>query len=441
MSFNRPDPMVAGNRHLAIGFKGRPVRIQDAVYSRLVKMAEDEDDCNYARCLLQQVCEIFRDEVDAQKTAEPLTKSERKYLAGWEDALETVCGLASLCLRDPLDDEDLSRPGPPALSSNDYSKRSNQGGFANKCDELFEGLVRRRHEEYGRSFCGDTTSPMSSDNRQENSCSPTSQASDTPIKTPSTVSISDSVLQALFSPSPSNPGLSKPNRHGRDLNKSELIRGLDTTALLTHFERQSRLSERRIAAELGRTSILRQAIFQDRFFGRVPSFAGTPASNNKLLDGEDYDAPDATNEINDPFLGEAQQDRSVKQVKTLFRQWRKAAAEGRIEDESLDKGIRTAKQDNNVLLDDSKIPCHKPESWLSGHGGDAPVPSSGLESVYSNEAGWPTATSEPCDDALPLTASRTQRPYHLMTNAPIFPYTYRSYHGRGFRDEGASGRK
>ncbi|GKT94611.1 hypothetical protein Ct61P_12461 [Colletotrichum tofieldiae] len=108
MSFNRPDPMFARNRHVAIGSKDRPVSIQDAVYSRLVKMAEDYDDCNFARCLLQQVCEIFKDEIDALKTVEPLTKTEREYLAGWEDALETVCNLASLCLGGPLEDEDLS---------------------------------------------------------------------------------------------------------------------------------------------------------------------------------------------------------------------------------------------------------------------------------------------------------------------------------------------
>ncbi|GJC90942.1 hypothetical protein ColLi_13780 [Colletotrichum liriopes] len=370
MSFNRPDPMFARKRHVAIGSKDRPVSIQDAVYSRLVKMAEDYDDCNFARCLLQQVCEIFKDEIDALKAAEPLMKSEREYLAGWEDALETVCNLASLCLGGPLEDEDLSRPESPALSSNDYTKRSSQEGFASRWDEQLGGLLRRRYEEYESRFCGDAPSSMPSDNRRGKSCSQASQASGTPINTPSTVSISDSVLQALFSPSSSTPDLSKPSRPSRDLHKSEIIRGLDTTALLTHFERQSRLSERRIAAELGRTSILRQAIFQDRFFGRVPSFAGTPVSNDISLNDED--APDATDEINDPFLGEAQQYRSVRQVKTLFRRWRKAAEGGRIEDGSLDKGTRTAKRDRTVLLDDSLIPCHESESWFSGHGGDAP---------------------------------------------------------------------
>ncbi|GKT46312.1 uncharacterized protein ColSpa_06493 [Colletotrichum spaethianum] len=410
MSFTRRDPLFTFNRHVAVSSGDRTVRVHDAVYSRLIELAEDEGDCDFARYLLQQVCEVFRDEIDAHSTIEPITTGQRNYLDGWEDALETVCGLASLCLGGPLGDEGLSRPESPAESNYDYMTQSSQGRYAEKWNKQLEGW-RRSTEESKRSLFGDSISSASKDNRREDSHSHASHASSTPINTPSTVSISDSVVRALFSPSPSpfssTPDLSKSNRHDHSLNKSDIIRGLDTNALLTHFERQSRLSERRIAAELGRTSILRQAILQDRFFGRVPSFAGTPEIS------DDFKAADATSEINNPFLGEAQQDRAVRQVKTLFRQWRKAGAEALIEEEASDEGAWAAMGEEDIrrLVKDS-ITCHNPELRFRGHG-DTPMPSPWSGSVYSSEFSWPTGLPQRRGDESPLMGSHTQHPYNL----------------------------
>ncbi|KAK1974499.1 hypothetical protein LZ30DRAFT_740326 [Colletotrichum cereale] len=471
MSFNTPKPTFNYNRQVVLGSRIRPVRVRDAVYSRLIEMAdddEDDEDCDFARWLLLQVREIFRDEIDALTAAGPESTDGRGYLAGWKDALATACGLSSLCLNGPLEDEDLSPPESPAESSHsrEGEEQSCGGGFAPGWDRRWE-RPDWLNENRPHCFVQNITFSASRAIQQEDSSSQASEASGSLVNTPSNVSISDSVLQALFpvsssaqssfsssssagsssskpAPSTTDPGQQPKNGHDRNLNKSDIIRGLDTTALLTHFERQSRLSERRIVAELGRMSILRQAIFQDRFFGRVPSFAGTPPGDSQVPGGDDvgcdeHDAAEVADGINDPFLGEAQQVRAVRQVKTLFRQWRKAAAESRVEEDvGSDEGARVTGREEDSddgLSDDSASSSHEPEPWLKDNGGDAPPPSPGSESVYSDDTAWPSAASEPGDDTSALMAPRAHHYRHPMTDGLNSPDTDDSDHGSTRLDE------
>ncbi|EFQ25793.1 hypothetical protein CGRA01v4_14190 [Colletotrichum graminicola] len=430
MSLNMAQPTLEHGRQVVLGSRLRPVKIQDAVYSRLIEMAEDDEDCEFARWLLLQVCEIFRDDIDDQKAIVPIGMGERDYTAGWRDALATIRGLSSLCLKGPQEDGDPSRPEPPDVFSARYGdvEQYYQKGLGIRWEEERERLNWGDEVLARCGFTGATAEAFEND--QQNSSTNDSQASSSLINTPSNVSISDSVLEALFPPessaelssasngsspskrAPSTPDSRQPpNGHNRNLNKSDIIRGLDTTALLAHFERQSRLSERRIVAELGRTSLLRQAIFQDRFFGRVPSFAGAPGGDDLVND--EYDATDITDGINEPFLGEAQQMRAVRQVKTLFRQWRKAAAEDQGEaDEGSDGGTRVTGRedgddDDEGVSSDSASLSHAPEPWLDSHAGAAPPPSPGSESVYSDDTLWPSAASEPCDETSALVAPPT----------------------------------
>ncbi|KAK1573205.1 uncharacterized protein LY79DRAFT_569113 [Colletotrichum navitas] len=463
MSLNTTQPTLEYGRQVVLGSRLRPVKIQDAVYSRLIEMADDDEDCEFARWLLLQVCEIFRDDIDDQTATVPIGMGEREYTAGWKDALATIRGLSALCLKGPLEDEDACRSEPPDVFTHSYRgvEQSYQEGFGIEWDEERERLDWGYEIPARCGFMGIT--PSAFGDTQQNSSSNASQASSSLINTPSSVSISDSVLQALFPPyssaelssssngsspskrAPSTPDFRQPpNGHNRNLNKSDIIRGLDTTALLTHFERQSRLSERRIVAELGRTSLLRQAIFQDRFFGRVPSFAGAPGGDDLVND--EYDATDITDGINEPFLGEAQQMRAVRQVKTLFRQWRKAAAEDRVEaNEDSDGGTRvTGREDSDdgddSVSSDSASSFHAPEPWLESHAGAAPPPSPGSESVYSDDTLWPSAASEPCDEMSALMAPPmhhySMRHYcSLMVNGPYCTDTDDSSHDHTRLDE------
>ncbi|KAK6218663.1 hypothetical protein QIS74_06543 [Colletotrichum tabaci] len=340
-------------------------------------------------------------------------------------------------------------PGPSSLDRQSNAEKT-EPRDADKTGSTRMSKDDEEEECWLEETLSNRFSPGSNDEVEEDSMSLASQAPSTPVNTPSAVSISDSVLRALATPppstssssskpTPSTPSCSKPSRSrpGRpdgSLKRSEIIRGLDTTALLTHFERQSRLAERRIAAELARTSILRQAILQDRFFGRVPSFVGTPDARDPVEgrsgaedddDNEDNNAG-VTNEINDPFLGEAQQDRAVREVKTLFRQWRKAAADATMDAGVLDEGIRTTEgegEDDNSTspVEDSVFPYLGPEVSVAGRGENAAVPSPGSESVYSIESTWLTgspqrftASPERFDEASPPMSPCMQRQYRLM---------------------------
>ncbi|KAK2054884.1 hypothetical protein LY76DRAFT_596559 [Colletotrichum caudatum] len=447
MSLNMTPPMPDYGRQVVLGSRPRPVKVRDAVYSRLVEIAEDDDDCDFARWLLLQVCEVFRDDIDDQTAAVPIGVDGRGYMAGWKDALATISGLSSLCLEGPPEDEGPSRPEPAAEFSDscgDTEEQSHQPcasgtGWNKRWESMDWGYENLMHC-HGVDMAPWSPSALWDSQRGELSSSRVSQASSSLINTPSNVSISDSVFRALFPPSPpagssssssssSSTGSSSPRRapsspgsrqppdeRSGNLYKSDIIRGLDTNALLTHFERQSRLSERRIVAELGRTSLLRQAIFQDRFFGRVPSFAGASGGDDV---GDDECVADG---VNEPFLGDAQQVRAVRQVKTLFRQWRKAAAEDRAErDGDSDGGTRVTEReeesDDGRSNDPASSSQDDPEPWV----GTGSPRSPGSESVYSDDALWPSAGSEPDDGTSALTAPPTHHYFPLTADGPYGP--------------------
>ncbi|WQF90138.1 hypothetical protein CDEST_15152 [Colletotrichum destructivum] len=498
------DGAPAGYSHFTLN--GRPFKVGDAVCTRLAEAAAGEHR-RVTRDIFIALCQLFREEKSGQNFAEPPGVDKKGYGQGWEDAHAMVYGLAIKVLGGPLYNNvpqpepsaelvdgdakpfvmamrTIVRSVPESLAEMGHSGNSDRG----RQQKLSEGLSGNpgpsspdresnvekteptnadkmgstrmaKDDKEQRGWLEEALSNRFSsgpnDEIEEDSMSLASQASNTPINTPSAVSISNSVLRALATPplsaspsssrpSPSTPNCSKPSRcrpgqPDGSLKRSEIIRGLDTTALLTHFERQSRLAERRIVAELARTSILRQAILQDRFFGRVPSFVGTPDARDPVegrsgADDDDDDDDDdnevenagVTNGINDPFLGEAQQDRAVKEVKTLFRQWRKAAADATMDAGVLDEGIRTTEEgeedDNSTRpVEDSMIPYLGSEVPIAGRGENATVPSPGSESVYSSDGIWLTgspqrftASPERFDVASPPMSPCMQRQYRLM---------------------------
>ncbi|OBR04296.1 Amidohydrolase [Colletotrichum higginsianum IMI 349063] len=499
------DGAPAGYSHFTLN--GRPFKGSDAVCTRLAEAATGEHR-RVTRNIFMALCQLFREGTSSKNSAEPPSADKNGYGQGWEDAHAMVYGLAIRVLGGPLYNnapqpepsvelvagdakpfvtamrtiarsapESLAETGHPGDIDRGRQQKLSEGSSGNHGPSSLDrqsnaekteprnadktGSTRMSKDDKEEGFWLEETlssrfSAGSNDEVEEDSMSLASQASSTPINTPSAVSISDSVLRALATPppstssssskpSPSTPSCSKPSRSrpGRpdgSLKRSEIIRGLDTTALLTHFERQSRLAERRIAAELARTSILRQAILQDRFFGRVPSFVGTPDARDPVEgrsgaeeeeeedddDNEDNNAG-VTNEINDPFLGEAQQDRAVREVKTLFRQWRKAAADATMDAGVLDEGIRTTEgegeEDDNSTrpVENSVIPYLGPEVSVAGRGENAAVPSPRSESVYSSESTWLTgspqrftASPERFDEASPPMSPCMKRQYRLM---------------------------
>ncbi|TQN66969.1 hypothetical protein CSHISOI_08515 [Colletotrichum shisoi] len=500
------DGAPAGYSHFTLN--GRPFKVSDAVCARLAEAATGEHR-RVTRDIFMALCQLFREEKSGQNFAEPPGADKKGYGQGWEDAHAMVYGLAIQVLDGPLYNNNIPQPEPsaelvdsdakpfftamrtisrsvpkslaemghPGNSDRGRQQKLSEGSSGNpgpssldrqsnaekteprNTDKMGSARMSKDNiEEEERGWLEEALSnrfsPGSNDEVEEDSMSLASQASSTPINTPSSVSISDSVLRALATPPPSasssssksmpptpncsKPSRSRPGRPDGSLKRSEIIRGLDTTALLTHFERQSRLAERRIAGELARTSILRQAILQDRFFGRVPLFVGTPDAARDRVEGRSGAADDddddnedenagVTNEINNPFLGEAQQDRAVREVKTLFRQWRKAAVDATMDAGVLDEGIRTTEgegeEDDNSTrpVDDSMLPYLGSEVPVVSRGENATVPSPGSESVYSSDGIWPTgspqrftASPERFDEASPPTSPYMQRQYRLM---------------------------
>ncbi|CCF42364.1 hypothetical protein CH063_02806 [Colletotrichum higginsianum] len=466
------DGAPAGYSHFTLN--GRPFKGSDAVCTRLAEAATGEHR-RVTRNIFMALCQLFREGTSSKNSAEPPSADKNGYGQGWEDAHAMVYGLAIRVLGGPLYNnapqpepsvelvagdakpfvtamrtiarsapESLAETGHPGDIDRGRQQKLSEGSSGNHGPSSLDrqsnaekteprnadktGSTRMSKDDKEEGFWLEETlssrfSAGSNDEVEEDSMSLASQASSTPINTPSAVSISDSVLRALATPPPStSSSSSKPSPSTPSCSKP------------------SRSRPGRPDGSLKRTSILRQAILQDRFFGRVPSFVGTPDARDPVEgrsgaeeeeeedddDNEDNNAG-VTNEINDPFLGEAQQDRAVREVKTLFRQWRKAAADATMDAGVLDEGIRTTEgegeEDDNSTrpVENSVIPYLGPEVSVAGRGENAAVPSPRSESVYSSESTWLTgspqrftASPERFDEASPPMSPCMKRQYRLM---------------------------
>ncbi|KAK2737448.1 hypothetical protein CKAH01_07519 [Colletotrichum kahawae] len=96
-----------------------------------------------------------------------------------------------------------------------------------------------------------------------------------------------------------------PNAQDSHLQTSSILAGMDTKTILMNYEHEARESEQRIAMEMAKMTLMRQAIFSDRFFGEVPSF-------------QDQDGAGT----NGSFVNKQQQDRAIAAVKQIFRSWK-----------------------------------------------------------------------------------------------------------------------
>ncbi|KAF4785667.1 hypothetical protein HER10_EVM0008642 [Colletotrichum scovillei] len=313
----------------------RPVKVAGYTLRALAETCRSEERYNAARESLMSIIHIFHEEIEMLRIAEsPATKpTEQGYLNGWEDALQTVIGVLNYCIVKPV-----SQSSPNALPEKPQQlDRPLQSLRVKKSAEMYACRPLLSLESLGQAPDGAKgKGPMTPDGvdiRQEESAArwlefivgdeyhlpnkhssldiPSTETNGSGVSTPSTTSSGSSAQNLLSFPSSQDTersALAEENQLTPDA--LEFIRSIDTIQILLHYERQCRISERRIAAELIKSSVLRQAIFQDRI-GRMPRSEG--ANGRRKGDVEDS--------INDPFFGQTMYEKAVGQVKSLFRRW------------------------------------------------------------------------------------------------------------------------
>ncbi|KAJ0160863.1 hypothetical protein CTA2_7166, partial [Colletotrichum tanaceti] len=230
----------------------RPFTVSDAVCTRLAEAAAGEHR-RVTRDIFMTLCQLFREKTSGQNFAEPSSADKKGYGQGWEDAHAMVYGLAIQVLGGPLYNNDsqpefsaelvdggdekpfitamrtIARSVPESLSETCHPGDTDPGR-QQKLSEGPSSLLDRqsnaeRTEQTDPDKMGSTRmskdnkedeekegwleetlrnrfSPGPNDEVEQDSMSLASQASSTPINTPSAVSMSDSVLRALATPPP-----------------------------------------------------------------------------------------------------------------------------------------------------------------------------------------------------------------------------------------------
>ncbi|KAI3536792.1 hypothetical protein CABS01_00704 [Colletotrichum abscissum] len=313
----------------------RPVKVAGYTLRALAETCRSEERYNAARESLMSIVHIFHEEIELLRIGgSPATKpAEQGYLNGWEDALSTVIGVLDYCIVKPVSQSSPNaRPETPQqLDRPLHSLRVKKLAEMYACRPLLslESLEQAPDDVKGKR----PVTPDGTDIRQGESAArwlefiagdeyrlpkkhssldiPCTETNGSGVSTPSTTSSGSSAQNLLSFPSSQDTerfAMAEENQLIPDA--SELIRGIDTIQILLHYERQCRISERRIAAELIKSSVLRRAIFQDRI-GRVPTSEGANGSRKKGVEDS----------INDPFFGQTMYEKAVGQVKSLFRRW------------------------------------------------------------------------------------------------------------------------
>ncbi|EQB48477.1 hypothetical protein CGLO_12288 [Colletotrichum gloeosporioides Cg-14] len=227
---------------------------------------------------LEAVCRILSAEakVHAGHDTGSQTLDQATYLVGWHDAIHSLRNFI-LARRDLQMNKNTHIHGVPMCMSFPLSATIPEAAI----------LVASRGTA---SVFNIPEVPLIAPNRAEKQADDgfivVSSSSATPFNTPTTSSFLQNSSSA-------------PTAQGSQLNTSNILAGMDTKTILMNYEREARESEQRIATEMAKMSLMRQAIFKDRFFGEVPS----------LLD-------------NAGFVNKKQQDRAVDAVNQIFRRWR-----------------------------------------------------------------------------------------------------------------------
>ncbi|KAI8303875.1 hypothetical protein K4K59_013102 [Colletotrichum sp. SAR11_240] len=227
---------------------------------------------------LEAVCRILSAEaqVHASRDTSSPTLDQATYLVGWHDAIHSLRNFI-LARRDLHMDKNTHIHGVPMCMSFPLTasipeaailvaSRGTASVFNNPEVPLF--------------------APSGAEKQADDGFIVVSSSSATPFNTPTT----SSSLQNSSS---------APTAQSSQLITSNILAGMDTKTILMNYEREARESEQRIATEMAKMSLMRQAIFKDRFFGEVPS----------LLD-------------NGSFVNKKQQDCAIDAVNQIFRRWR-----------------------------------------------------------------------------------------------------------------------
>ncbi|TDZ49566.1 hypothetical protein CTRI78_v008058 [Colletotrichum trifolii] len=296
---------------------------------------------------LEAVCKLLAEDISSHAAEQPLTREQATYLVGWHDALQAlVCLTTSLEInnQDPLLPT-TAEEMPPSFSDDvslqeaiDRTILQGQQNFLNHTPEARKRLNLRtgvRDFNYsGRAAFAPDSYPQ------------------------------DDTLNSSFSSLGININDDSHARRfvdhlgsGDGLNASKLLSSINTSRLLLLHEKEARLSERKIVAELAKSSIMRQAIFQDRLFGDVPCL------------GEEDEATG----IDAGFAAGEQEAAAIRDVRAKFREWSREEAARRVPSSVLGNDVIVCGQDPlydpgtlATLPEMCNLPRWMPESWALG---------------------------------------------------------------------------
>ncbi|KAF4806502.1 hypothetical protein CGCSCA5_v014331 [Colletotrichum siamense] len=227
---------------------------------------------------LEAVCRILSGEakVHASRDTSSPTLDQATYLVGWHDAIHSLRNFI-LARRDLHMDKNTHIHGVPMCMSLPLAATIPEAAIL----VASRGTASVFHIPEVPLFA-----PNGAEKQADDGFIVVSSSSATPFNTPTT----SSFLQGSSS---------APTAQSSQVNTSNILAGMDTKTILMNYEREARESEQRIATEMAKMSLMRQAIFKDRFFGEEPS----------LLD-------------NGGFVNKKQQDCAVDAVNQIFRRWR-----------------------------------------------------------------------------------------------------------------------
>ncbi|KAI8158309.1 hypothetical protein K4K49_003616 [Colletotrichum sp. SAR 10_70] len=231
-----------------------------------------------AGAALEAVCRILSGEakVHASRDTSSPTLDQATYLVGWHDAIHSLRNLI-LARRDLHMEKDTHIHGVPMCMSLPLTATIPEAAI----QVASRGTASIFNIPEVPLFA-----PNGAEKQADDGFIVVSSSSATPFNTPT---ISSFLQNTSSAPTP----------QGSQVNTSNILAGMDTKTILMNYEREARESEQRIATEMAKMSLMRQAIFKDRFFGEEPS----------LLD-------------NGGFVNKKQKDRAIDAVNQIFRRWR-----------------------------------------------------------------------------------------------------------------------
>ncbi|KAE9583993.1 hypothetical protein CGMCC3_g153 [Colletotrichum fructicola] len=233
---------------------------------------------------LEAVCGILSVEakVHAGRDTGSQNLDQATYLVGWHDAIHSLRNFI-LARRDFHMNKNTHIHDVPMCMSFPLTATIPEAAI----QVASRGTVSLFHIPEGPLFA-----PSGAEKQADDGFIVVSSSSGTPFNTPTTSSFLQNSSSA-------------PTAQDSQLQTSKILAGMDTKTILMNYEREARESEHRIAAEIAKMSLMREAIFSDRFFGKAPLFPDQEAAG-----------------INGSFVSKQQEDRAVDAVNQIFRNWR-----------------------------------------------------------------------------------------------------------------------